>query len=130
MFAVPKYSQVLDALRRERNVEGLFQHNLVAIDAKKKVATFKNLADGAKGATVERDFGFLHVVPPQKPWDWVAKSKIGTSRYTALQHIIRSGFVLSMKSTNIPLCVKLIQLAGWTSTSPLPSTTSTRTSSP
>ncbi|KAI1422559.1 FAD/NAD(P)-binding domain-containing protein [Xylaria sp. FL1777] len=76
MFAVPKYSQVLDTLRRERNVEGLFQHNLVAIDAKKKVATFKNLADGAQGRTVEREFGFLHVVPPQKPWDWVAKSKI------------------------------------------------------
>ncbi|KAI0539066.1 FAD/NAD(P)-binding domain-containing protein [Xylaria digitata] len=79
MFAVPKYSQVLDALRRERNVEGLFQYNLVAIDAKKKVATFKNLAEGTKGATVEKEFGFLHVVPPQKPWDWVAKSKIADS---------------------------------------------------
>ncbi|KAI3321283.1 FAD/NAD(P)-binding domain-containing protein [Xylariaceae sp. AK1471] len=76
MFAVPKYSQVLDALRRERNVEGLFQHNLVAVDAKKKVATFKNLAEGA---SVQREFGFLHVVPPQKPWDWVAKSKIADS---------------------------------------------------
>ncbi|KAI1436205.1 FAD/NAD(P)-binding domain-containing protein [Xylaria sp. CBS 124048] len=73
MFAVPKYSQALEALRKERKVEGLFQHNLVAIDAKKKMATFKNLADGA---SVEREFGFLHVVPPQKPWDWVAKSKI------------------------------------------------------
>ncbi|TGJ81499.1 hypothetical protein E0Z10_g7263 [Xylaria hypoxylon] len=76
---VPKYSQVLDTLRRERNVEGLFQHNLVAIDAKKKVATFKNLAEGAQGATVQKEFGFLHVVPPQKPWDWVAKSKIADS---------------------------------------------------
>ncbi|KAI1178286.1 FAD/NAD(P)-binding domain-containing protein [Nemania sp. FL0916] len=76
MFAVPKYSQVLDALRKERNVEGLFQHNLVAVDAKKKVATFKNLAEGAQGASVQREFGFLHVVPPQKSWDWVAKSKI------------------------------------------------------
>ncbi|KAI1145198.1 FAD/NAD(P)-binding domain-containing protein [Nemania diffusa] len=76
MFAVPKYSQALEALRKERNVEGLFQHNLVAIDAKKKVATFKDLA---KGASVEREFGFLHVVPPQKPWDWVAKSQIADS---------------------------------------------------
>ncbi|KAI0198523.1 FAD/NAD(P)-binding domain-containing protein [Astrocystis sublimbata] len=76
MFAVPKYSQVLDALRKERKVEGLFQHNLVSVDAKKKVATFKNLAGNS---TVEREFGFLHVVPPQKPWDWVAKSKIADS---------------------------------------------------
>ncbi|KAI0396624.1 FAD/NAD(P)-binding domain-containing protein [Xylariaceae sp. FL0594] len=79
MFAVPKYSQALEKLRRERDVEGLFQHNLVAVDAKKKVATFKNLAEGAKQKTVEREFGFLHVVPPQKPWDWVAKSKIADS---------------------------------------------------
>ncbi|KAI1343093.1 FAD/NAD(P)-binding domain-containing protein [Xylariaceae sp. FL0016] len=73
MFAVPKYSQALDALRRERNVEGMFQHNLVGVDAKSKVATFKDLASGGQ---VQREFGFLHVVPPQKPWDWVAKSKI------------------------------------------------------
>ncbi|KAH8167896.1 hypothetical protein CIB48_g353 [Xylaria polymorpha] len=76
MFAVPKYSQVLETLRKERNVEGLFQHNLVAVDAEKKVATFKNLAGDS---SVQREFGFLHVVPPQKPWDWVAKSKIADS---------------------------------------------------
>ncbi|KAI0553907.1 FAD/NAD(P)-binding domain-containing protein [Xylaria curta] len=76
MFAVPKYSQVLNTLRKERNVEGLFQHNLVAVDAEKKVATFKNLAGDA---LVQREFGFLHVVPPQKPWNWIAKSKIADS---------------------------------------------------
>ena len=76
MFAVPKYSQALEALRQERNVEGLFQHNLVRIDAKDKVATFKNLAEDGK--EVQRPYGFLHVVPPQKPWDWVAKSPLGT----------------------------------------------------
>ncbi|KAI2621810.1 FAD/NAD(P)-binding domain-containing protein [Hypoxylon sp. NC1633] len=76
MFAVPKYSQALEDLRKQRNVGGLFQHNLIKVDPKKKVATFKNLADGAKGALVEKEFGFLHVVPPQKPWDWIAKSKL------------------------------------------------------
>ena len=75
MFAVAKYGQALDALRRERNVEGLFQHNLVAVDAKKRVATFKDLAADRE---VERDFDFMHVVPPQKPWDFVAKSPLGT----------------------------------------------------
>ncbi|KAJ9143112.1 Sulfide-quinone oxidoreductase [Pleurostoma richardsiae] len=74
MFAVPKYSQALDKLRQERNVEGLFQHNLVAVDSKSRTATFKNLADSGK--EVQRDFDFLHVVPPQKPWDWVAKSPL------------------------------------------------------
>ncbi|KAI0380684.1 FAD/NAD(P)-binding domain-containing protein [Hypomontagnella monticulosa] len=76
MFAVPKYSQVLEDLRKQRNVEGLFQHNLVKVDPKNKVATFKNLAENANGALVEKEFGFLHVVPPQKPWDWIAKSQL------------------------------------------------------
>ncbi|PKS11010.1 hypothetical protein jhhlp_002769 [Lomentospora prolificans] len=74
MFAVPKYSAALEELRQERNVEGLFQHNLVAVDPKIKVATFKNLADGGK--EVQRGYDFLHVVPPQKPWDFVAKSPL------------------------------------------------------
>lgn len=77
MFAVPKYSQALEALRVKRQVEGLFQHNLVSVDAKNQVATFKNLAEDGK--EVQKEFGFLHVVPPQKPWDWVAKSPLGKS---------------------------------------------------
>ncbi|POS75604.1 Sulfide:quinone oxidoreductase/flavo-binding protein [Diaporthe helianthi] len=77
MFAVPKYSKALEELRVKRRVEGLFQHNLVSVDAAKKVATFKNLA--ADGKEVEKEFGFLHVVPPQKPWDWVAKSPLADS---------------------------------------------------
>lgn len=59
MFAVPKYSQALEELRKQRNVEGLFQHNLVKVDPKNKVATFKNLAESANGALVEKEFGFL-----------------------------------------------------------------------
>ena len=75
MFAVPKYSKALEELRVKRRVEGLFQHNLVGIDYKNKTATFKNLAEDGK--EVEKEFGFLHVVPPQKPFDWVAKSPLG-----------------------------------------------------
>ncbi|KAI1496254.1 hypothetical protein F5X99DRAFT_82973 [Biscogniauxia marginata] len=79
MFAVQKYSQALEELRKQREVEGLFQHNLIEVDAKNKVAKFKNLSESAKGAVVQREFDFLHVVPPQKPWDWVAKSQLGKS---------------------------------------------------
>lgn len=75
MFAVPKYSKALEELRVQRQVEGLFQHNLVGVDVKNKVATFKNLADNGK--EVQKEYGFLHVTPPQKPWDWVAKSPLG-----------------------------------------------------
>lgn len=81
MFAVPKYAKALEELRVQRQVEGLFQHNLVSVDAKKKVATFKNLADNGK--EVEKEFGFLHVTPPQKPWDWIAKSPLGKPSFRA-----------------------------------------------
>lgn len=74
MFAVPKYSQALEALRKERNVEGLFQHDLVAVNSKDRIATFKNLADSGK--EVQREYDLLHVVPPQKPWDFIAKSAL------------------------------------------------------
>jgi NADPH-dependent 2,4-dienoyl-CoA reductase/sulfur reductase-like enzyme len=79
MFAVPRYSQRLEDLRQARNVEGLFQHNLVKVDPKTKTATFKNLA--ADGKEVEKEFDFLHVVPPQKPFDFVAKSPLGKLSY-------------------------------------------------
>jgi sulfide:quinone oxidoreductase len=74
MFAVPKYSKALEQLRVERNVEGLFQHNLVSVDSANKVATFKNLAKD--GEEVQREYSFLHVVPPQKPLEFIAKSPL------------------------------------------------------
>ncbi|KAI6084495.1 FAD/NAD(P)-binding domain-containing protein [Hypoxylon rubiginosum] len=110
MFAVPKYSQALEELRKERNVGGLFQHNLVKVDPKNKVATFKNLADGANGTLVEKEFGFLHVVPPQKPWDWIAKSPIAdatgwvdvdksTTQHTKYKNIFSLGDASSLPNS-------------------------------
>lgn len=72
MFGVPKYSAALEKIRQERNVEGLFNHNLVSIDNKRKVATFA----AGEGKTVEREFGFLHVVPPQTAPDFLKGSPI------------------------------------------------------
>ncbi|OTA99813.1 hypothetical protein M426DRAFT_324798 [Hypoxylon sp. CI-4A] len=110
MFAVPKYSQALEDLRKERKVAGLFQHNLVKVDPKTKVATFKNLADGANGALVEKEFGFLHVVPPQKPWDWVAKSELAdaagwvdvdksTTQHTKFKNVFSLGDASSLPNS-------------------------------
>ncbi|GAA5932512.1 hypothetical protein JCM1841_000233 [Sporobolomyces salmonicolor] len=72
MFGVPKYSAALEKLRQERNVEGAFNHNLVSIDNKARVATFAT----ADGKTAEREFDFLHVVPPQTSPDFVKNSPL------------------------------------------------------
>ncbi|BGP43989.1 hypothetical protein JCM10449v2_008046 [Rhodotorula kratochvilovae] len=72
MFGVPKYSAALEKIRQERNVEGLFNHNLVAIDNAKRVATFA----AGEGKTVDREFDFLHVVPPQVAPDFIKASPL------------------------------------------------------
>ncbi|GAA5851813.1 hypothetical protein JCM8547_000064 [Rhodosporidiobolus lusitaniae] len=72
MFGVPKYSAALEKIRQQRNVEGLFNHNLVSIDNKRKVATFAT----GEGKTAEREFDFLHVVPPQVAPDFIKASPL------------------------------------------------------
>lgn len=69
MFGVPKYSAKLEELRKERNVEGLFQHDLVAVDGDK--ATFAR-TDG--GEQVTKQFDFLHVVPKMGPHAFIQNS--------------------------------------------------------
>ncbi|GAA6019710.1 hypothetical protein JCM10207_009238 [Rhodosporidiobolus poonsookiae] len=72
MFGVPKYSAALEKIRQERNVTGLFSHQLTAIDNQRRVATF-SLGDGK---TVDKEFGFLHVVPPQVAPDFIKSSPL------------------------------------------------------
>ncbi|TQV93072.1 hypothetical protein V2A60_003617 [Cordyceps javanica] len=70
MFGVPKYSAALEALRVERGVEGLFQHDLVEVDGDKAVFA---LADGSK---TTRQFDLLHAVPKMGPHAFVAGSPL------------------------------------------------------
>ena len=70
MFGVPKYNAALDALRQDRGVEGLFQHDLVSVDGDK--ATFAR-PDGEK---VDRKFDLLHVVPKMGPHAFVKNSAL------------------------------------------------------
>jgi len=71
MFGVPKYSNVLEQLRKERGVEGLFQHDLVAIEG--NTATFTRLDTKEE---VKRHFDFLHVVPKMGPHAFVKNSPL------------------------------------------------------
>ncbi|KAJ9604743.1 hypothetical protein H2200_010857 [Cladophialophora chaetospira] len=71
MFGVPKYSAVLEQLRQDRAVEGLFQHDLVAIDGDR--ATFAR-PDGAEHVT--RIFDLLHAVPKMGPHAFVKNSAL------------------------------------------------------
>src|ERR1700761_2333299 len=72
MFSVPKYSEALNALRKERKIRGEFEHNLVSIDQAKRIATFAK-PDGTK---VETDYMLLHVTPPMGPLDFIKESPL------------------------------------------------------
>ncbi|KAK6005917.1 hypothetical protein QM012_007559 [Aureobasidium pullulans] len=71
MFAVPKYNSKLEELRQETGVEGLFQHDLIAVDGNK--ATFSR-PDGQENVT--KQFDLLHVVPKMGPHAFVRTSAL------------------------------------------------------
>jgi len=74
MFGVAKYSTKLNALREERGVEGLFQHDLLSIDG--NTATFAK-PDGQ--GEVKRQFDFLHAVPKMGPHEFVKNSPLANA---------------------------------------------------
>ncbi|CBX94282.1 hypothetical protein IAQ61_006354 [Plenodomus lingam] len=71
MFGVPKYAAALEKLRVERGVDGLFTHDLVAIDG--NTATFAR-PDGQPN--VQKHFDFLHVSPKNVPHAFVKASAL------------------------------------------------------
>ncbi|KAG6034968.1 hypothetical protein E4U41_006284 [Claviceps citrina] len=72
MFAVPKYAAKLEELRKERGVEGLFQHDLVAINGNQATFARPNGQD-----KVTKRFDLLHVTPKMGPPKFIKESAIG-----------------------------------------------------
>lgn len=72
MFGIPYYNKPLDALRQERGIPATFNSNLIEI--KKNVAIFQGTT-GEK-SKIEKEFDFLHVVPPQGPLDAIKNSPL------------------------------------------------------
>lgn len=89
MFSVPKYSEVLNDLRKERGVGAEFKHNLVAIEDNGTTAVFER----PDAEPVRRSFDFLHVTPTMGPPDFLKQSPISNEAgYVAvnegtLQHV-------------------------------------------
>ncbi|UNI19364.1 Eukaryotic sulfide quinone oxidoreductase [Purpureocillium takamizusanense] len=105
MFGVPKYSAKLDELRRQRGVEGLFQHDLVAVDGNQ--ATFAR-PDGQQQVT--RRFDLLHVVPKMGPHAFVKDSPLaneagyvdvddGTTRHKKYPNVWSAGDASSLPTS-------------------------------
>ena len=73
LFGIKKYADMLEQLRVERGVEVYYQMELVKVNAKNKVATFKNLKDGS---LMNEQYDILHVVPPMCTPDFLKNSSL------------------------------------------------------
>ncbi|PYH92984.1 FAD/NAD(P)-binding domain-containing protein [Aspergillus ellipticus CBS 707.79] len=105
MFAVAKYGAVLEALRKDRGVEGLFQHDLIAVDGNN--ATFAR-PDGQ--AQITKKFDLLHVVPKMGPHAFVKNSTLanpdgyvdvdaGSTRHTKYPNVWSAGDASSLPTS-------------------------------
>lgn len=76
MFGVPTFSQALDRIVKEKNIEPRFLHKIVGVNAGAKLATFEvTEADG----TVSRKslpFDLLHIVPPMSAHRFISDSSL------------------------------------------------------
>lgn len=76
MFGVKHYADKLEKIRQERDVKGLFQHELLALDVDKKKATFKNKHSNE---IVTLSYDLIHVCPNMVPPDFIKNSPLSDS---------------------------------------------------
>jgi NADPH-dependent 2,4-dienoyl-CoA reductase/sulfur reductase-like enzyme len=103
IFGVKKYADLLNVEKEERDVHVNYKQNLVKVDGKRKMATFKNTATGELR---EVSFDLLHVSPPMSGPDFLKNSSIANEQ----------GFVLvnqnTLQSTKYPNIFALGDVAG------------------
>lgn len=76
LFGVPDYVPALMKYIERYQVGLNFGHNLTAVDGPRRIATFtRSLADGSR-EVVQREFDFLHAVPPQRAPDFIKSSPL------------------------------------------------------
>jgi len=73
MFAVDKYRLAMEEVVKRKRIEARYHQELVSLPANGS-AVFKDLKTGESETT---SFDFMHVTPPQGPFDVVKNSKLG-----------------------------------------------------
>ena len=75
LFGVKEYVPALMEYVKKYHASLNFEHQLVKVDGKEKVASFKKVAD-PDASLVETEFDMLHAVPPQSPPDFIKVSPL------------------------------------------------------
>lgn len=79
IFGVPFFARELTKVADRYGVDVHYQHNLVAVDGARKLATFEVLGGTDQGKRVEIPFDMLHVSPPQSPPAAVKSSSLANA---------------------------------------------------
>ncbi len=93
IFGVPFFAKELLKVAARHGINTHFQHNLVAIDGAKKIATFEVVGGEGQGQRVSAPFDMLHVSPPQRPLACVRESLLANAagwvdvNQNTLQHV-------------------------------------------
>ena len=94
MFGVPEYHNAIQKQFEERDMKWNYRHNLIAVDPAGKTATFtrhwqekgeydedlEEYGIEIKSKQVEVPYDFLHITPPMKAAEEIAKSPIGSAK--------------------------------------------------
>jgi len=94
LFGVKEYADAITEQFKKRDFKWNFNHNLIEVDLKNKVAIFDNHWEEkgeydddleeydmiTKHRNVEVPYDFLHIAPPAKAPDEIGKSKIGSGK--------------------------------------------------
>ncbi len=78
MFGVPFFAKALLKVVADYGIKTHFTSNLIAIDGKKKTATFE-VTEGAKKSEVTKPFDMIHVTPPQSAPEFIKKSPLANA---------------------------------------------------
>lgn len=105
IFSVKKYADALTNVYRRKGIEARFQHELVAIDHRRKEAVFQNLASGEQ---VSVRYDMIHVTPPMSSPDVIKQSKLAASTgwvevdQFSLQHVRYANVFALGDCSNLP----------------------------
>jgi sulfide:quinone oxidoreductase len=78
MFGVPFFAKALMKVVADYGIKTHFTSNLIAIDGKKKTATFE-VTEGDKKSEITKPFDMIHVTPPQSAPDFIKQSPLANA---------------------------------------------------
>ena len=93
IFGVPFFARECAKVAERYGVNVHYQHNLVAVDAKAKTATFEIVGGDNQGQRISVPYDMLHVLPPQSPPDDISSSPLANGagwvevNQNSMQHV-------------------------------------------